>query len=50
MPNGANPFGSFASWKPPASGTGLNDASNTSTRPLWKSVAYSRSLIVVRPL
>src|SRR6185437_11610826 len=48
IPNGAKPFGSFGSWN--GSETGANDLSKTSTRPLWKSVAYSRSLATVRPL
>ena len=47
MPNGAKPFGSFGSLN--GSASGLNEASNESTRPLWKSAAYSRSLSVARP-
>jgi hypothetical protein len=35
-------LGRFGSPKPPATNTGLNPASNTSTRELWKSVAYRR--------
>ena len=38
IPNGAKPFGIFGSLKPPGTDS-LNDASKTSTRPLWKSVA-----------
>ena len=48
MPNGAKPAGTFGSVKPPV--TGLNDASNTSTLPLWKSVAYSLSFRTASPL
>src|SRR6476469_7838210 len=48
MPNGAYPFGSFGSWN--GSDTGANDLSKTSTRPLWKSVAYSLSAATARPL
>src|ERR1700759_1462335 len=49
MPNGAKPFAILASVKPVV-GTALNDASKTSTLPLWKSVAYSLSFMTARPL
>src|SRR5438067_889574 len=50
IPNGAKPFATFASLKPPDVATGLNAASKTSTRALWKSVAYRRSLAVASPV
>src|SRR2546423_8388106 len=48
IPNGAYPFGSFGSWN--GSDTGANDLSKTSTRPLWKSVAYNLSAATASPL
>ena len=48
MPNGAKPFGIFASLN--GSETGLNALSKTSTRALWKSVAYRRPPAIVSPL
>jgi hypothetical protein len=49
-PERREPFATFGSVKPPGVLTSLNDASKTSTRPLWKSVAYRRSLVIARPL
>src|SRR5581483_155340 len=48
MPNGAQPCGMPASLNP--SDNGLNDASNASTRALWKSASYRRSVAVARPV
>src|SRR3954451_1338833 len=48
MPNGAQPAGMFGSLN--GSESGLNEASNESTRALWKSAAYRRSLAVARPV
>ena len=48
IPNGAQPAGIFGSvnaiWRP-----WLNVGSKTSTRPLWKSVAYSLWFRMARP-
>src|ERR1044071_478423 len=44
MPNGANPSGTLRSVNPPGRPAGANVSSQTSTRALWKSVAYSREL------
>jgi hypothetical protein len=54
MPNGAKPFGILRSVKAPGLPAGANVSSQTSTRALWKSVAYSREPFFVsaiaRPL
>src|SRR5438067_3456223 len=50
MPNGPQPFGIRLSRNAFAGVTSLNEPSKTSTRPLWKSVAYSRSFRIARPL
>src|SRR5690349_24830915 len=42
MPNGANPLGRRGSVNAPGLPAGANAPSHTSTRPLWKSVAYRR--------
>src|SRR6266567_1102108 len=42
MPKGAKPAGSFGSTKAPGAVTRFHPPSKTSTRALWKSVAYSR--------
>jgi hypothetical protein len=49
IPNGAQPAGILGSSNPPTRVAGLNEASRTSTRALWKSVAYRRSAVVASP-
>src|SRR5919206_5178372 len=50
MPNGAKPAGLVGSTNAPGTSTSPKLPSKTSTFPLWKSVAYSRSPAIASPL